>query len=159
MYLNKSCYLLCPLIAMAYATSVFAGTQSMPVTLSADNIIYHNKTHTSEYHKHVKVNYGNSEFSGDQMIVKHPPHQPPTELTITGKPVAFNLHRKPNQAQIQGHAQSITLLPKKNLAILEGNAHIINGIEILQSNTIIYHLDQTKKIINKSEDLSSSPHP
>ena len=159
MFLNKSYYLLYPLIAMAYTTSALSSTQSTPITLSADNITFHNKTHTSEYHQHVKVNYGNSEFTGNHMIVKHPPKQPPTKLTITGKPVSFHLHRNPNQAQIQGQAQSITLLPKKNLAILEGNAYIINGIEILQSNTIIYHLDQTKKIINKSEDLSSSPHP
>ena len=157
MFLNKPCLILFLLMPLVYMTDTIASTNVTPIKLSADQITYHDKTHTSEYRYQVKIQYANSEFSGAYMVVKHTPHQPPNELTITGKPVLFKIHSSPNQARISGHAQSITLLPKKNLAILHGNASIINGIEILKSNTIRYHLSQKKNTV-KNNHIQTKKH-
>ncbi len=129
------------IILCLMVTNLCAKTTT-PITLTADTITYHNKTQSSEYSNHVRVKYGNSEFRGEHMAAKHEGIQSLTELTITGNPVTFHIHRNPKQSQIRGHANQIILYPNKHLAILAGHASIVNGIEMLEGEKIIYHLSQ-----------------
>ena len=71
--------------------------------LKADSISYHDKTKVSEYHNHVNVIYGRSQFAGRDMLVKHKGSKAPEELTLSGKPVHFSIQH--DLSQIQGQAK------------------------------------------------------
>lgn len=119
------------------------------VNLLADHISYHDKTHTSTYQNNVKVTYGQSHFIGQEMIVKHGNTQLPNALIITGKPVKFTIEKaqkgKQTSMRVTGKASKIILQPHQNKIILAGNAIVINGIEMLTGETIVYHLGRIKK--------------
>jgi lipopolysaccharide transport protein LptA len=144
-------HILSCLFLVSFFPSASSLAQQRPISLSADSISYNNKTHTSEYDQNVSVKIDNSECTGSHMQVKHGKSQTLAALHMSGSPAVFKIHRKSHQSQIHGHADKITLYPKKHQAILTGNASIVNGIEILKGEHIIYHLSHQSTPANHAK--------
>ncbi len=126
------------LIFLGFLPLASHAVEKSAIELGADQISYHDKQKTSEYLGHVRIKVGQSVFNGNHMTVHHQGANIPSTLKLEGKPSTFAIDH--TQTTIRGRANSIVIFPKKLIALLIGDAMILNGIETIKSEKIVYHL-------------------